>query len=897
MKKILLTIIAVIALIAPLQAQAQATAPAGGTGLGTYTAGDLIYAATTNPIRFTKLNIGGLGTCLTSNGSIPGWGTCGSGGSGGGAFSTTTSQVAGRLIVYPNNTTDILCIGGTATTTCKYWMDPNIPRVYLAPNVGIGTTTAYTALGVSGTIVADNYISTSTSNLTGTSTFAGSIRVGNALFNGQSAPTGFFSSSGYPQISVSHNIDDGTSPYVFGNTSPSTFAAGCITGMNAKTTFEGGVFAGYNINICMLGHNWDTFAGAQANGLAIDSTDGSIVIAALSDNYASSTINFASGSGYTVANLDMSLKNLDPVSYPTQRSMANLGIGSTSPFGRLTIVASSTNVVPYILVASSTNGTAGSSGTLRQQTLFQITPSGIASTTNLNISGITGVTQCLQIIAGVVSGTGSACGAGGGSVSNWNQQINYNVLTLTPTTTIPVWFKDQVYASSTAIFGGRVTASSFTATSTTEKSILTYASTTMLTFETASTTNLTVSGSATSSFSGGINLPNGGCFSVANVCVGGGSGAQTPWASDIAGAGFNLTGVGVASSTSLNVSNPLATTSLQGFVGIGLTLPTSPDVVNAQLTIKNQSGRTNILNFLNSAGATMGTLTNAGTMLLTGSYTTATVSMGSSALGCQATVTCTFQLNASTAGAKSVYQGSTAVSGEARVVSTSGVGTSDSISFRTGNNGSNISIINTDGNMSIGSTTVTGLSMKAAINARLVITATSSASTEMLHIDGPTTANSATSTLFRITADGTIFAPKLTQSGANQTYYMCGVATTFEMVWDTTTCLVSAAKFKKDIQAITPTEALSTVMSMQPVTYKKKDPLNKTDAGLQPGFIADSVKDPKLQETLVTKDSNGDIHGFRYEQYTAYLTGAIQAQQKEIEELKAEINKLKHENN
>ena len=46
--------------------------------------------------------------------------------------------------------------------------------------------------------------------------------------------------------------------------------------------------------------------------------------------------------------------------------------------------------------------------------------------------------------------------AGGGS--DWTQEINYGALTLTPTTTIPVWLKSFLYSSSSAIFDGYVDA-------------------------------------------------------------------------------------------------------------------------------------------------------------------------------------------------------------------------------------------------------------------------------------------------------------------------------------------------------------------------------------------------------------------------------------------------------
>ena len=43
----------------------------GGTGLSSYTAGDMVYYASST--SFTKLGIGGDGTFLTSDGSAPSW--------------------------------------------------------------------------------------------------------------------------------------------------------------------------------------------------------------------------------------------------------------------------------------------------------------------------------------------------------------------------------------------------------------------------------------------------------------------------------------------------------------------------------------------------------------------------------------------------------------------------------------------------------------------------------------------------------------------------------------------------------------------------------------------------------------------------------------------------------
>lgn len=79
-----------------------------------------------------------LSNVLTSTGS-----SCGSGGGGGGGtWSTTTSQVSGQLINYPNNTTDIVTIGSNSTTTAEFWFDPNTSRSLIP----YASSTAITAI-------------------------------------------------------------------------------------------------------------------------------------------------------------------------------------------------------------------------------------------------------------------------------------------------------------------------------------------------------------------------------------------------------------------------------------------------------------------------------------------------------------------------------------------------------------------------------------------------------------------------------------------------------------------------------------------------------------------------------------------------------------------------------
>ena len=94
---------------------------------------------------------------LTSTGTA-----CGSGGGGGGGsgtWATTTSTVSGQLINYPLNTTDIVTVGSTATTTGKFYFDPNltIPEAVIRGRVIAGTTTPTFNYHASGALFQANY--------------------------------------------------------------------------------------------------------------------------------------------------------------------------------------------------------------------------------------------------------------------------------------------------------------------------------------------------------------------------------------------------------------------------------------------------------------------------------------------------------------------------------------------------------------------------------------------------------------------------------------------------------------------------------------------------------------------------------------------------------------------
>lgn len=166
------------------------------------------------------------------------------------------------------------------------------------------------------------------------------------------------------------------------------------------------------------------------------------------------------------------------------------------------------------------------------------------------------------------------------------------------------------------------------------------------------------------------------------------------------------------------------------------------------------------------------------------------------------------------------------------------------------------------GNVGIGTTTPT---------AKLSVHANATETNTMLFAVASST-SSATTTHFTVKNDGTVFAPNTTSAAVAQTGYWCYDAAG-QFVRVNTTCLVSALRFKKDITDID--AGLETVLKMRPVNYYLKDTMgDPNNADQQFGFIADEAQ--VLDPRLVTRNSEGSVQSFRYEQYTAILTKAIQ---------------------
>ncbi|MGD0328642.1 MAG: immunoglobulin-like domain-containing protein [Minisyncoccia bacterium] len=86
-------------------------------------------------------------------------------------------------------------------------------------------------------------------------------------------------------------------------------------------------------------------------------------------------------------------------------------------------------------------------------------------------------------------------------------------------------------------------------------------------------------------------------------------------------------------------------------------------------------------------------------------------------------------------------------------------------------------------------------------------------------------------------------------------------------------CSVSSERFKHNIQSLTSADGLAEVDALTPVSFVFNPDMNM-GSSTQVGFIAEQADlvDPRL----VSVDGTGQIEGFRYDNYTAILTEAVQ---------------------
>src|SRR3989344_3210820 len=353
--------------------------------------------------------------------------------------------------------------------------------------LGIGTTSPYAPLSVAGTVVADNFIATST---TSTSTFAGSLVIGTstpdsiALFEvGTSSPSLFVSK-------LSGRVGIGTA------------APGVALQVEVPTTINSGTLRLNNGNLIFgtVGNNI-TLGGEsivfQANGINVTSNLGistTSPYAALSVVGASGVVADHYTATGTATNTATSGWNISAGCFAINGTCLTSGTGETSGY-------------PFTPATNFGALTSATTSALWSQTAFYASSTFIAD----NSTTTNATTTSLYI---------------SGALADWVKEPNYAALALTPSTTLPVWFKDYLSSSSSAIFEGSITATNVTATGTvTATNLLVTSSSTLknLTFDNAtgtsatttflaisslaSTSRLIVSdASATSTFAGAITV-------------------------------------------------------------------------------------------------------------------------------------------------------------------------------------------------------------------------------------------------------------------------------------------------------------------------------------------------------------------------------------------------------
>ena len=257
-------------------------------------------------------------------------------------------------------------------------------------------------------------------------------------------------------------------------------------------------------------------------------------------------------------------------------TVAKGGTGQTS-FGQgwlnsdgSALSASTSPTVNY-LTATSTTATS-TFPLLNATTALQIGTDYLTDITGTNLS----------ITNGVLS-------AASGNSADWNKQTNYGVLTLTPTTTIPIWAKDAIYASSTSIFQGLAT---FGNASTSQISATNSYLGTVLTG--------TWQGTAVGATYGGTGINSSALTGIAQIVSGTWSASST-LATAYGGTGWNSIAAGYAlfgnGAGALATSSSFYWDNTNSRLGIGTTTP------NSKLTVFNNADDSAI-EFSSASGST-----------------------------------------------------------------------------------------------------------------------------------------------------------------------------------------------------------------------------------------------------------------------------------------------------
>src|SRR3989344_2054430 len=407
----------------------------GGTGVGSYAIGDILYASSTDTLA--KLPAGTSGQLLSITNGVPSWSSLAGSGSIG-VWATTSDSLA----IYTVDSSDVVLIGTSATTTTGNLFEVLGNSLFRGTLTSYNTVTAssFTATSTSVTSQFINASSTALSALdylavgrtatttirgnTSTSTFSGPI----ASVSGNLELGGFTSSDNLILNRYGGNVGVGTtSPFAklavhafSGETNQTLFAAASSTS-SATTT----LFSISNTGTTTLGR-FGTCSGA--NALTTDSS-GNIVCGAHSGTgdgvgewFVANTFGTsASVSTSTLTGFTQGLYSLASTTIGNGTATGGLTVSGTATSTNLRVTALTSGRVPYITTGSqftdsanlTFDGTTLTANTLALTTDLAVTEGGTGAST-LTDGGIllgsgTGAITTMAVLANgsIVVGDGT----------------------------------------------------------------------------------------------------------------------------------------------------------------------------------------------------------------------------------------------------------------------------------------------------------------------------------------------------------------------------------------------------------------------------------------------------------------------------------------------------------
>ncbi|MDO8493707.1 MAG: hypothetical protein Q7S19_04165, partial [bacterium] len=303
-------------------------------------------ASTTALVVSNSFSQGGLTDCSLETqtvlyNSTTGRFTCGVDGTGAGSstWATTTSQVASQLINYSNNSSDIIAIGSTATTSAEYWFDPNSLVAFISGNIGIGTTSPASPLSVHGNALISGDLTLASISATGTLLVVGSTTL--QIFTALNSTT---TNATTTNLSISGTAS--TSRLVVSGTGTSTLAGGVTLTSGTINIPTGSSFLINNANILSattLGSSVVNSSLTSVGTLTSLTTSGTLTVTGLSSlNGGASTTNLSATNYISVGGL--STTTAGSVNTGTSFQILGTDVLTTNTLGTGILTSSLTSV-------------------------------------------------------------------------------------------------------------------------------------------------------------------------------------------------------------------------------------------------------------------------------------------------------------------------------------------------------------------------------------------------------------------------------------------------------------------------------------------------------------------------------------------------------------------------